>query len=486
MVKASIFQVFNHFFKPSVIKTLQIIVKGLVQGVGFRPFVYRLATKLKLTGWVQNTNENVRILISGKPSDISDFLVSLKEEAPLASIIEDISVQETEPEEFTAFTILHSHDVSDDITEISPDIAVCKECMEDIEKEGNRLNYAFVNCTHCGPRFTIILDLPYDRVKTSMHSFIMCSDCRKEYESILNRRFHAQPIACSRCGPHYELFVEGEKISGSMDVILQQVSQCMENGKIVLIKGLGGMHLACDAFNEAAVEKLRDIKKRDGKPFAVMFRDIETLKQYATVNKTEEQSLLSWRRPIVLLAVKNRGDRGMPRNINAGLNLIGAMLPYMPVHYLLFQQLKTPAIVLTSGNFSSEPILIENREALTRFSKYADAIVLHNRDIFNRTDDSVVRVMDGKERIFRRSRGYVPAPVRTLLNADGILAFGAELTNCFCIGKGKKIFMSQHIGDLMGLETTQFYEQTLTQFLQLFRIKPSLLAVDTHPEYIST
>jgi len=486
LVKASILQVFNHSFKPSVIKTQQIIVKGLVQGVGFRPFVYRLATKFSLTGWVQNTNENVRILVSGEPSDIRHFLISLKEEAPLASMIEDIIAKETEPEVFTAFTIIHSHDVSDEITEISPDIAVCSECMEDIEKEGNRLHYAFVNCTHCGPRFTIIQDLPYDRAKTTMHSFIMCPDCRKEYESISDRRFHAQPIACARCGPHYELFVKGEKISGAMDVIVRRVSQCMEKGGIILIKGLGGMHLACDAFDEAAVGKLRDIKKRDGKPFAVMFRDIETLKQYAAVNKTEEQSLLSWQRPIVLLAMKTCEDQGVAKNINAGLNLIGIMLPYMPVHYLLFQQLKTHAIVLTSGNFSSEPILIENREAIAQFSTYADAIVLHNRDIFNRTDDSVVRVMAGKERILRRSRGYVPTPVRTTLNTDGILAFGAELTNCFCIGKGQKAFLSQHIGDLMGLETTLFYEQTISQFLKLFRVTPSLLVVDLHPEYIST
>ena len=435
---------------------------------------------------MQNTNENVRIRVSGPPFDISCFLNSLKEEAPPASIIEDVSIVEVDPVIFPSFNILHSHNVSDDITEISPDIAVCSECMDDIEKEGNRLDYAFVNCTNCGPRFTIIRDLPYDRNNTTMQQFAMCNDCRNEYESITDRRFHAQPTACARCGPHYELFAQGKKISESMEVIIDHVSECLENGSVALIKGLGGMHLACDAFNESAVEKLREVKRRDGKPFAVMFRDLETLKQYAVVEKPEEQSLLSWRRPIVLLASKSGKTREVAKNINSGLNLLGVMLPYMPFHYLLFHRLKTSAIVLTSGNFSSEPILIDNQAAKAQFTPFVEAIVLHNRDIFNRTDDSVVRIAGGIERIFRRSRGYAPAPVRTAMNTDGILAFGAELTNCFCIGKGQKAFLSQHIGDLQHFETTQFYEQTIAQFLRLFRFKPSLLAVDLHPEYIST
>jgi hydrogenase maturation protein HypF len=441
---------------------------------------------LNLTGWVQNTNENVRILISGKSSDTDRFISSLRREAPPASMIEEVTWQEVEPEEFTGFEILHSHDVSDDITEISPDIAVCPECMNDIEIEGTRRDYAFVNCTNCGPRFTIIRDLPYDRAKTTMHSFPMCPACRKEYESIADRRFHAQPTACAICGPRYELFVKGQKIIGDMAVIVDRVSSCIEGGGIVLIKGLGGMHLACDAFNEAAVEKMRAIKRRDGKPFALMFRDLETLKQYAITDTPEEQSLLSWRRPIVLLDMKENAGQEIEKRVNARLNLLGAMLPYMPFHHLLFRRMKTSAIVLTSGNFSNEPILIGNMEAVSGFSDHTDAILLHNRDIFNRTDDSVVRIMDGKERVLRRSRGFVPAPVRTALDTDGIIAFGAELTNCFCIGKGRKAFLSQHIGDLMGLETTLFYEQTIALFLKLFRVRPTLLVADMHPDYIST
>lgn len=458
-----------------------------MQGVGFRPFIFKLAKKTGLTGWVQNTNENVRIRVTGNQTDTDNFLRLLKNEAPPASMIENIAILALDYEEFSDFIILHSHDISDEITEISPDIAVCKECLEDMEMQGSRLDYAFVNCTNCGPRFTIIRDLPYDRAKTTMQPFEMCTHCRDEYESVYDRRFHAQPTACARCGPHYELFVDGNMVTNEMKLIIDTVSECIESGGVILIKGLGGMHLACNASDETAVEKLRKIKNRDGKPFAVMFRDLESIKNYAVVDETEARSLASWRSPIVLLEMKSGiNPPNLAYGINAELTLVGAMLPYMPFHYLLFQHLKTSAIVLTSGNVSSEPILISNQTALDQFASVADAVLLHNREIFNRTDDSVVRIMDGVERIFRRSRGYAPAPVRTTMNTDGIVAFGAELTNCFCIGKGHKAFLSQHIGDLQGLETTLFYEETIAQFLKLFRVEPSLLAVDMHPLYIST
>jgi hydrogenase maturation protein HypF len=468
-------------------KSLQIIVNGLVQGVGFRPFVFRIATKFKLTGWVQNTNENVRILITGSPQNINSFLISLREEIPAAAMIEAVSIQETEKQNFPSFSILNSHDGSDEITEISPDIAVCDDCLQDIQKSGSRHNYTFTNCTNCGPRFSIIQDLPYDRAKTTMSSFAMCPDCRQEYETVTDRRFHAQPTACIKCGPHYELFVHRRMISNGIEFISDHVSRCIDAGGIVLIKGLGGMHLACDAFNEAAVEKLRGLKNREVKPFAIMFGDLRNLKFFAQVNAKEEASISSWRKPIVLLEKKCTSNQPLLANsLNARLNLLGVMLPYMPFHYQLFRRLKTPAIVLTSGNFSSEPILMDNEVALDQFSTIVDAVVLHNRDISNRTDDSVVRIMAGQERVFRRSRGYVPAPVRTALNAEGIVAFGAELTNCFCVGKGHKAFISQHIGDLQGIETALFYEKTISQFIKLFRIMPTLLAVDMHPGYIST
>ena len=470
-----------------IAKTIQIIVTGLVQGVGFRPFVFRISTRFELTGWVQNTNENIRIEVTGTEQNLEYFLNSLKEEAPPAAMIEEISTLEIDTIDFPAFTIRDSHDISDKITEISPDIAVCEDCLRDIEKKGKRLEYPFVNCTNCGPRFTIIRDLPYDREKTTMKSFTMCPDCQEEYETITDRRFHAQPTACAHCGPHYELFAGQNKISDHISEIAEHISESIENGEVVLIKGLGGMHLACDAFNESAVKKLREIKNREGKPFAVMFRDLESLKNYTNINNQEKLSLLSWRRPIVLLEKKNNPwELKLSEQLNAGLKILGVMLPYMPLHHLLFRHLKTNAIVLTSGNFSSEPILIDNDEALRLFSPFVAATLLYNRDIYNRTDDSVVRIMGDQERMVRRSRGYVPAPVRTLLNTEGIVAFGAELTNCFCVGKGQKAFLSQHIGDLQGFETILFYEETIAQFLKLFRIDPALVAVDMHPGYIST
>jgi hydrogenase maturation protein HypF len=468
-------------------KSVKILVTGLIQGVGFRPFVVRIAKKYGLTGWIQNTNENVRIEVTGTFQNIDSFVLSLRNEAPPAASIEQITITGIETKHFHDFTITESHNISDDVTEICPDICVCKECLEDMQKHLNRLDYAFTNCTNCGPRFTIIEDLPYDRSRTTMKSFGMCPDCRSEYENITDRRFHAQPIACKVCGPHYELIVKGVSVSKNITEIIESFVRIIGNGGIILLKGLGGMHIACDAFNEAAVRKLRNLKKRDGKPFALMFRDIDCLRQYAEIDKIEERSLLSWQKPIVLLRKKEYSHHPpLSEILNAGLNLLGVMLPYMPFHFLLFSKLTTPAIVLTSGNFSNEPILTDNAVAVKQFSHITSAMVLHNRDIYNRTDDSVTRIIGGKGRIYRRSRGYVPAPVRTTLNTEGILAFGAELTNCFCTGKRKKAYLSQHIGDLQNLETTIFYENTISQFIKLFRIKPSLLAVDMHPDYIST
>ena len=468
-------------------QTLQITVTGLVQGVGFRPFVYRIANLHQLTGWVQNTNENVRIEVSGTMHNLSAFLTALRVQAPLASVVEEIKVLETEAVSYQEFSIRSSFDGSEEVTEISPDIAVCEACLLDMEQSGNRKDYSFVNCTHCGPRFTIVEELPYDRAKTTMKIFEMCPDCRREYETISDRRFHAQPTACSQCGPHYQVFRGQEMISENIGEIMGIVANCIGGGGLVLMKGLGGMHMACDAFNKSAIQRLRDLKNREGKPFAVLFRELESLKKYAEVGAIEEQSLFSWQRPIVLLQMKDNPEGSvLPTGLNAGLNLLGVMLPYLPFHYQLFALLQTDAIVLTSGNFSSEPILTENAEALTQFSERVDLVLLHNRAIFNRTDDSVARIMDGKERLLRRSRGYAPTPVRTALNMEGIVAFGAELTNCFCVGKGRKAFLSQHIGDLQGLETLQFYEETITKFIRLFRIKPTLLAVDSHPAYLSS
>ncbi len=309
----------------------------------------------------------------------------------------------------------------------------------------------------------------------------MCSECEKEYKDVLDRRFHAQPVACTKCGPQYELINEGKSIK-NFDSLLEGVCNLLYDGKILSIKGTGGFHLACDATNEDAVKRLRKLKVREGKPFAIMFSNIGTLKEYVEVDEVEEKTLASWQRPIVLLKNKKQ----LAKDICIGLNTTGVMLPYMPFHFLLFEKLKLPAIVLTSGNISDEPIVIDNEMAKKELSKISDALLIYNRDIYNRTDDSVVIVANKKPRLIRRSRGYAPSPIRLNIDVEGIIATGAELTNCFCIGKDNQAILSQHIGDLKNAETLEFYTNTLEQFKKLFRLKPMLIVSDMHPDYLST
>ena len=461
--------------------TFIIEIKGRVQGVGFRPFIYRLAKTNKLNGWVENRNDGVVMKISCDANAISRFISLIKQSTPPAANIESIEFRQTENEKFDDFQIVTSKTVSDRITDISPDIAVCKDCLKDMKIQTNRLDYPFINCTNCGPRFTIIMDLPYDRDKTTMKDFAMCPECRKEYGDIRDRRFHAQPIACSLCGPEYSLLYQGTIINGT-DKIIRQLALLIKEKKIIAVKGLGGFFLACDATDEKVVVRLRERKKREGKPFAVMFTDIETLKEYALVSQTEERSLMSWKRPIVLLHQKKK----LAPSVSVGFNTIGAMLPYMPLHYLLFEKLDIPAIVLTSGNMSDEPIVIDNITAVEKLGEIADAVLSYNRRIYNRTDDTVVTIIHEKERLFRRSRGYVPEPKNLTLNVDGILATGAELVNCFCLGKDNQAILSQHIGDLKNIETYEFYSETIDQFKKLFRFKPQLIVSDLHPDYLST
>ncbi len=461
--------------------TKEINIKGLVQGVGFRPFVYRLASEFQLNGTVENNNLGVYIIVEGQEDKVEGFIKALPNRIPQASHISKLCANIAELRNFSHFSIVKSRSRSDEITEVSPDIAVCENCLKDMEYQPNRIDYAFTNCTNCGPRFTIIKDLPYDRPKTSMAEFVLCSDCDKEYNDILDRRFHAQPVACNTCGPHYKLELDNKSYTG-INEITDNATKLIESGKILAIKGMGGYHIACDPFNNETVRELRKRKNREGKPLALMFSDIAEIKKHLHVSSEERKLLTGWRRPIVLLKIK----KSISEQLALGLDTVGAMLPYMPFHYLLFKKLSIPALVLTSGNFSDEPIIIDNGVARRNLSSIVDGIITYNRGIHNRTDDSVAFVSNNKPRIIRRSRSYTPSPVHLQLNTEGILAAGAELVNCFAIGKGSQVIMSQHIGDLKNLETLEFYKESVKRFSKLFRFKPELVVADMHPEYLSS
>jgi hydrogenase maturation protein HypF len=478
------------------VHTVEIRLTGLIQGIGFRPFVYRLATAAGLTGQVKNSNEGVEICVTGSGPVIGGFIDALREEAPPLSDIESLETFEVAYRQYDGFAITASSDDSASITRISPDIAVCSDCLSDMKKQPNRIRYPFTNCTNCGPRFTIINDLPYDRPATTMEPFTMCGVCRSEYENINDRRFHAQPVACGDCGPRYTMYCtsnihgsgeadatenEFSKITG-IDSIVQGMVQILADGGLIMIKGLGGFHMVCDARNENAVSRLRQVKKRDGKPLAVMCGSVDDARGVAVIDEYESALLQSVRRPIVLLRSRNN----MPQAVMNNLDTIGVMLPYMPVHHLLFDVLpKGVCLVMTSGNFAGEPICIDNDIALEAFGSSFDAIVTYNRDIYNRVDDSVAMVCNGRPRLLRRSRGYVPAPVKLALDVDGIVAMGPDLKNTFAVGSDRYAIVSQHIGDLADYETTLFYEETMQRFFNLFRVKPGLLVRDSHPGFHS-
>jgi hydrogenase maturation protein HypF len=460
---------------------LLISIEGLVQGVGFRPFVYRLAQQYHLNGWVVNRTDGVILKVEGLAQDMPNFLEDLRYKAPVVSQISEITIDQDLPEGLHGFFILASQDLADETSEISPDIAVCPECLEDLRKQQHRKGYPLINCTNCGPRFTIIRSFPYDRKNTTMASFTMCPDCGKEYADVADRRFHAQPVACNHCGPQYQMHRNGTVLT-SIDEILESTSDLIIRGGLIALKGTGGFHLMCDARNEEAVNRLRQLKKREGKPFAIMFSDLGSLEQYAVVSDIEASALTSWRRPIVILRIHHPLASG----VNLGLNTLGAFLPYMPMHHMIFERAGLPALVLTSGNLAEEPVIITNEEAFSILGPMTDAVITYNRDIYNRNDDSVVRIIAEKERVHRRSRGYVPAPVKLDLEVDGWLATGAELSNCFCLGKSDRAYLSQHIGDLKNQETFAFFEESLERFQQLFRIKIQAVASDLHPDYRTT
>ncbi|MFQ6115604.1 MAG: carbamoyltransferase HypF, partial [bacterium] len=434
-------------------------IKGMVQGIGFRPFIYNLAKKHNLQGYILNTSTGVDIEVEGEAGQIDLFFQAIENNhLPLAHItsIERITLP---PISYHEFTIRESIASADKTVLISPDICVCEDCLAEMgDPEDRRYHYPFINCTNCGPRYTIIEDVPYDRPTTSMRVFQMCRDCKREYDDPTNRRFHAQPNACPVCGPRVELFDNQRNLVDTDDPIHQAVD-FLKKGYIVAIKGLGGFHLAVDAENNEAVLRLRKRKNREEKPLAIMSHNLNQIHQYACISPQEEALLTSPQHPIVLLQKREPNaiaEQVAPKNPN-----IGVMLPYTPLHYLLLEDDETLALVMTSGNLSEEPIVIDNDDAFDRVGDVADYFLIHNRAIYLRSDDSVARTIDGKIRIIRRSRGYVPQPLFLHKEFPQILACGAELKNTICLTKGKNAFLSQHIGDLKNLESFQFFELTV-------------------------
>jgi hydrogenase maturation protein HypF len=465
---------------------IRIHVKGIVQGVGFRPFVYGLAQELDLAGWVQNTSAGVEIELDGATSELNRFLEALNTQAPPLSKIDSITSENTPLNGFSVFSIIESQVVEGAFQPVSPDVSLCPDCSREMfDPEDRRYRYPFINCTNCGPRFTIINDIPYDRPYTTMAPFEMCEHCAREYYDPLDRRFHAQPVACPVCGPHVWLEIDGEILYEKGDAIIQ-ARKLLHEKKILAVKGLGGFHLACDATDPVVVGELRRRKLRVDKAFAVMAANIEAVETHCKVSGSERQLLLSRERPIVIL--DRAQGAGVVREIAPGQNTIGMMLPYTPLHELLLQPdgERRDVLVMTSGNLSEEPIATENVEARTRLDQIADAFLMHDRNIRTRCDDSVVRVFEDEIYPLRRSRGYAPYPLQLPWMGSPVLAVGAELKNTFCISRDDYAFLSHHIGDMENYETLQSFEDGISHFERLFRITPEAIAYDLHPDYLAT
>ena len=464
-------------------KAVRIKVNGVVQGVGFRPFVYRIAHEHGVTGWVRNTSGNVEIEVEGTEGVVDKFVAALKSEAPPLARIDHINVAACHPQGYAKFEIRESLSAKGEYQLVSPDIATCDDCRREIfDPNDRRYRYPFTNCTNCGPRFTIIDDIPYDRANTTMRKFRMCKLCQREYDDPLNRRFHAQPNACPACGPRLALVDKNGKAVACDDPITAS-AKMLRNGKILAIRGLGGFQLACDATNAKSVNLLRKRKRRPSKPFAIMFPSVEDIKKHCIVSRKEKELLSSTEAPIVLLKWKHAGS-SIASAVAEQLNYLGAMLPYAPLHHLLMSDVGLP-LVMTSGNLSEEPIAKDNDETLRRLGGIADYFLLHDRDIYARYDDSVC-IVEREPQVVRRARGYAPYPVKLGFDARQILACGAELKNTFCLTKGRHAFVSQHIGDMENAETLEHYENTVELYKKLFRVEPEAVACDMHPEYLAT
>jgi hydrogenase maturation protein HypF len=464
---------------------LKLQITGLVQGVGFRPFVYRLANDLNLRGYVLNNTTGVIIEVEGEKQKLDEFLTRIEKEKPDVSKIYSLQHTYLERIGYSGFEIKKSKETGDKRVSILPDIALCKECKEEIiNPKDRRFLYLFTNCTNCGPRFTIIHSLPYDRKNTSMKDFRMCPNCEREYNLESDRRFHAQPNACHVCGPWISLYDNEGNFICAKDDALEKAVGLIRKGNILAVKGIGGYHLICDATNTEAVDRLRERKNREEKPMAVMFPHMESIKKEAYINKLEERAINSIEKPIVI--VKKKETISIADSVSPDNTTVGVFLPYSPLHYIMLKKLQKP-VVATSANLTDEPIVKDNEDAFVRLSKITDYILSHNRDIVRRCDDSVVRIAAGRQIPIRRSRGFAPVPIRLPFKLNKpALALGPYMNSTIAMGIDDKVYLSQHIGDLDTPLATEFYKETINDFLRLFDIKPETVISDMHPGYFST
>jgi len=464
----------------------RITIRGIVQGVGFRPFVYGLATQHRLNGWVLNSSSGVEIEVEGSESALLTFIQALQEQMPPLAKIDEFNTTKIAVQEFKLFKIRHSQPKPNEFIPVSPDVSICDDCLQELFNPANRrYRYPFINCTNCGPRFTIIKDIPYDRPKTSMEDFSLCPKCLQEYENPLDRRFHAQPVACEICGPKIWYEENGTTIA-EKEQSLQAAREAIKSGKVIAVKGLGGFHLACDASNNEAVKTLRSRKRRSDKPFALMAFNNQIIRQFCEINPKEEELLSSRQRPIVLLNKKE--NHSLSNVIAPKQKTLGFMLPYTPLHHLLLEPTDDfpEVLVMTSGNLSEEPIAFEDDDAIQRLSPLVDGFLMHNRPIHIRVDDSVVRVLNDAIYPLRRSRGYAPDPIVLKNKHLSIFAAGGELKNTFGFTRDQYAFLSHHIGDLENYETLRSFEEGINHFEKLFRITPQAFACDSHPSYLAS
>ncbi|WP_042351915.1 carbamoyltransferase HypF [Bacillus massiliigorillae] len=462
-------------------QAINMIVRGRVQGVGFRPFVFQLAERLHLHGTIQNNMNGVEIHLEGPQAVLEQFVVLLEKEAPRLSRIEEVIVEEAEPRGFDQFSIIESERTGASQLIIPMDVAVCEDCLEEMNNPNDRrYAYPFINCTQCGPRYTIIKELPYDRIYTSMASFAFCEDCEKEYNDPYNRRHHAQPIACPVCGPRVSL-VDCQNQAIATEDVFTTVNDLLLQGKIIAVKGLGGYHLCCDARNEVAVASLRERKKRPNRPLAVMSQSIEEMKSFAKISEQEESLLKSPEAPIVVLQKNSKYN--LADSVASKMSTIGVMLPYTPLHHLLLQHDELQTLVMTSANTSGLPMNYRDDEALQNLAHIADYFLVHNREILHPVDDSVVQIVENQKDFFRRSRGYAPDPLTTKKNVDGIIALGGQQKATFAIGRGHQVFVGPYIGELDTIETIEHYQNELTHLMKW--VAPSLrtAVIDYHPGY---